>query len=102
VFIVKKGLVLTPHTDYCLPGITRAVVLEIAREDGIPTEQRRLSLTEVHTADEMFTTGTMGELVPVYEVDGRTIGEGAEGPVTARLKKLFAARVATEGERLPF
>jgi len=102
VFLVKGGLVLTPRADFCLPGITRSVVLEIAREDGIPAEQRRLTLAEVYSADEMFTTGTMGELVPVYEVDGRTIGEGAEGPITTRLKKLFAARVANEGERLPF
>jgi len=102
VFLIRNGVLLTPHADYCLPGITRSVVLAIAGENGIPNEVRRLSLTEVYTADEMFTTGTMGELVAVYEVDGRTIGDGTEGPVTTRLKQLYAAKVQTEGEQLPF
>jgi branched-chain amino acid aminotransferase group I len=102
VFLVKKGDLLTPHADYCLPGITRSVVMQLARNNGIPIFERRLSLTEVYTADEMFTTGTMGELVPVYEVDGRSIGDGDAGPVTRRVQKLYAERVSEEGEPLPF
>lgn len=100
VFLIRKGELHTPHADYCLPGITRSVVLDIARRNGIETVERRISLTDVYTADEMFTTGTMGELVSVYEVDGRTIGETVPGPVTTRLQKLYAAKVESEGEYL--
>ena len=99
VFIVRKGVLETPHADYCLPGITRAVVLEIGRGNGIPTAERRLSLTDIYTADEMFASGTMGELVPVYEVDGRTIGDGKPGPLTQRIQTLFSEKVKAEGER---
>ena len=102
VFVVRKGILETPHADYCLPGITRSVVLEIGRGHDIPTKERRLSLTDIYTADEMFTTGTMGELVPVYDVDGRAIGDGDPGPVTRRIRKLYANKVKTEGEPLPF
>lgn len=102
VFLVRRGVLQTPHADYCLPGITRSVVIDIARKAGIPTEERRLSLTEVYTADEMFTSGTMGELVPVYEVDGRSIGDGEAGPVTRQIQGRYAKRAQTEGEPLPF
>ena len=102
VFLVRDGVLVTPTADHCLPGITRGVVLEIARDAEIPTEVRRVSLSEVHTADEVFTCGTMGEIVPVIEVDGRTIGEGAPGPLTARLADIFAERTRSEGRRLPF
>ena len=76
--------------------------MEIAQDAEIIVVEKRLSITDVYTADEMFTTGTMGELVPVYEVDGRMIGDGGAGPVTARLQNLYADRVAIEGELLPF
>ena len=99
VFIVRKGVLETPHADYCLPGITRAVVLELGRGNGIATAERRLSLTDIYTADEMFASGTMGELVPVYEVDGRTIGDGKPGSLTRRIQTLFAEKVKAEGER---
>ncbi len=105
VFVVRRGEVLTPWADSCLPGITRRVVLDLARANGIPATERRLSLTEVYTADEMLTTGTMGELVAVTEVDGRRIGgvTGVEvpGPVTRRLQELFRQLVAREGTPLP-
>jgi len=102
VFMVRNGALLTPHADSCLPGITRAVVMELASELHIPLSERNISLTEVYTADEMFTTGTMGELSPVLEVDGRTIGEGQIGPVTQRLQQAYALRTAQTGEPLPF
>jgi branched-chain amino acid aminotransferase group I len=101
VFVVKGGALLTPHADSCLPGITRRVVLEIARAEGIPAIERNVSISEVWAADEVFTSGTMGELAPVLEVDGRTIADGAIGPVTRRLQKLHAARTAREGTPLP-
>lgn len=102
VFLVKRGQLLTPHVDSCLPGITRAKVLDIGREAGLPVSERNISISEVYTADEMFTTGTMGELSPVLAVDGRTIGEGQPGPITRRLQALYAQRTILEGELLPF
>lgn len=101
VFLIKRGALLTPHADSCLPGITRGVVIQIARAEGIPFVERNISLAEVYTADEMFTTGTMGELSPVLEVDGRRIGAGKRGDLTKRLQQLHAARVRENGELLP-
>jgi branched-chain amino acid aminotransferase len=100
VFIVARGTVLTPHPVACPEGITRAVVLELCRDHGLPSDERDLSLTEVHRADEVFCTGTMGELASVTVVDGRTIGDGTAGPITRRLTELFRARTATEGVRV--
>ncbi|MEE8138787.1 MAG: branched-chain-amino-acid transaminase [Thermoanaerobaculia bacterium] len=102
IFVVRGGDLLTPHADSCLPGITRGVVLELAQSAGIPTRERRLTLSELYTADEMFTTGTVGELAPVLEVDGRRIGDGALGPVTRRLQEIYADLTTQEGEPLPF
>jgi len=102
VFVVARGELLTPHADSCLPGITRGNVLRIARDAGIPTTERNVSMTEVYTADEAFTTGTMGELSPVLEVDGRRIGAAQAGPVTQRLQGLYADMTARDGEPLPF
>lgn len=101
IFVVRRGELLTPHADSCLPGITRALVIRLARENGIVTTERNVSRTEVHSADEVFTTGTMGELSPVLEVDGRTIGSGSVGEVTLRLQALHAAAVRSEGEPIP-
>lgn len=89
VFTVEKGLIRTPSTAHCPEGITRDTVLRICREQNLPHEIADLSLSEVYRADEMFCTCTMGELVPVTAVDGRLIGSGAPGPVTARLTALF-------------
>jgi branched-subunit amino acid aminotransferase/4-amino-4-deoxychorismate lyase len=100
LFFVKNGTVLTPHADACLPGVTRGVVIGICQENGIPLVERNISLTEVYTADECFTTGTMGELTPVVEVDGRVIGEGAVGAMTRRLQELFRGMVG-RGESGP-
>ena len=101
IFIIKNGTVLTPHADSCLPGITRGNVIHLARANDIPVVERNVSLTEVYTADEMFTTGTVGELSPVLEVDGRQIGNGKPGPMTARLQKLYAEMTSSEGEPIP-
>ena len=102
VFLVKGGELATPIADGCLPGITRRVVLEIARRAEIPTREQRVTPAELWAADEVFTTGTMGELSPVLEIDGRRIGEGGAGPLTRRLQGLFRERTATDGEPLPF
>jgi branched-chain amino acid aminotransferase len=97
VFIVDGGTVRTSHTVACPEGITRATVLQICRDHRIPNEVTDLSLTDVYRADEMFCSGTMGELVAVLKVDGRTIGGGEPGEVTARLRNLFANLTAHEG-----
>jgi branched-chain amino acid aminotransferase group I len=101
VFLVKRGKVLTPHPDYCLPGITRAKVLEIARSADIEAIEKRISITEVYTADEVFVTGTMGELVCVREVDGRQVGDGVIGTTTRQLQSLYASQAQAQGEPLP-
>ena len=97
VFIVQDGVVLTSDTGSCPEGITRATVLEICADNGIPHTVTNLSLTEVYRADEMFCTGTMGELAPVIELDGRRIGGGEAGPMTLRLSELFRERTQKEG-----
>jgi branched-chain amino acid aminotransferase len=97
VFVVHAGTVLTSRLVACPEGITRGVVLDLCRANRIPYEERDLSLTEVYRADEVFCTGTMGELAPVVMVDGRTIGAGAPGPMSARLSGLFQEVTAREG-----
>ncbi|MBM3215898.1 branched-chain-amino-acid transaminase [Candidatus Poribacteria bacterium] len=101
IFVVRRGVLLTPHADSCLPGITRGIVMSLAQDASIPVREKNLSLTEVYTADEVFTTGTIGELCPVLEVDGRRVGTGEPGPVTNRLRALYADLTAHGGEPLP-
>jgi branched-chain amino acid aminotransferase group I len=101
LFVVKRGALLTPHADSCLPGITRGIVLQLAAQNGIAVLERNISIAEVYSADEIFVTGTMGELTPVLHVDGRTIGDES-GPLTRHLQRLFAELTAVEGEPLPF
>ncbi len=90
VFMVDDGILLTPTADACLPGITRATILVLAKEAGIETVVRNISLAEFHAADEVFTTGTMGELTPVTMIDGRIIGSGKKGPITERLQEIYS------------
>src|SRR5262245_8812659 len=97
VFIVEHGKVRTPRTVACPEGITRAAVLELCASECIANEICDLSLAEVYRADEMFCTGTMGELAPVTKVDGRTIGAGTTGPVTGALRAAFRELTAREG-----
>lgn len=89
-FIVTHGELWTSTGEHCLNGITRALVLELAAASGIPAAERDFTLDDVYGADEAFVTGTYGGLTPVVEVDGRTIGTGRPGPVTARLSEARA------------
>ncbi|MEP7129848.1 MAG: aminotransferase class IV [Sphingomicrobium sp.] len=93
-FIVRKGELWTSSGKYCLGGITRSVVLEIAREAGIPTVEKDFSLTDVYGADEAFVTGTFAGIVPIREVDGRKLDLGR--PMTKRLRQLYAEQVERE------
>ena len=99
VFIVQKGKLFTPPLSAgALYGITRNTVLDAARELGIPTAEPQLTRYDVYIADEMFLTGTAAEMVPVVKVDGRVIGDGKPGPVTAKLLAAFREKTKTDGE----
>ena len=97
VFLVRQGRVQTPWAVACPEGITRETVLELCAAHKIPCAEADLSLAEFYRADEMFCSGTMGELAAVVQLDGRPIGGGSPGPMTARLSELFAQRTAAEG-----
>ena len=100
LFIVEGGCVATPTLAACPEGITRRTVLDICRAQSIACDVRDLSLTEFYRADEVFCTGTMGELAGVTSVDGRTIGDGNIGAMTKRLSSLYAERTAAGGTRI--
>ena len=91
-FIVRKGEVWTSTGDYCLSGITRANVLKVCREAGIPAYEKNFSLAEVYSAEEAFVTGTFAGLAPVHTIDGRAIREG-RGPMVEKLQALYKALV---------
>jgi branched-chain amino acid aminotransferase len=97
IFLVMGGTLATPTTVSCPEGITRAAVLDLAASAGIPGQTGDYTLPQLYTADEVFVTGTMGGLAPVVAVDGRTIGDGKPGPVTAQLTALYADATATTG-----
>ncbi len=94
-FIVTRGEVWTSTGHHCLNGITRRLVIELCSAEGIPSVEKDFSLVDVYAADEAFVTGTFGGLTPVAEVDGRTIGNGGDGVITARLAAAYARLVAT-------
>lgn len=98
LFFVEGGVVRTSRTVACPEGITRTTVLELCAEHGVPHEVRDISPAEIYRADEIFCTGTMGELAGVTTVDGRTIGSGTVGPVTQRLTALFRELTSREGD----
>lgn len=102
LFLVRNGELLTPFADACLPGLTRQMILEIAAQESIAAREKNLSLTELYTAEEAFTTGTMGELTPILEADGRLIGQGSAGSLTRRLQELHREYAYRNGEPLPF
>lgn len=97
VFVVYQGQLTTSSTVACPEGITRETVLQLCQDHQIPHRVGDYSLTEVYRADEMFCTGTMGELAPVVKVDGRVIGNGDIGPLTRRLSELFCQLTKSEG-----
>ena len=102
VFCIRKGVVYTPYASSCLPGITRGLIIELCRENGIPVAEQNLSLAEFYTADEVFTTGTMGELTKVASIDGRDIVNKETSSTLDQLQELFGARTRGDGTPLPF
>ncbi len=97
IFLVTDGRLGTPSAAACPEGITRQAVLDLASDAGIACTVGDFSLTQLYTADELFVTGTMGGLTPVLTLDGRRIGNGQPGPITATLTRLFAGLTATSG-----
>jgi branched-chain amino acid aminotransferase len=100
LFLVRGGELATPQTFACPEGITRATVLEICAAENIRCIETDLTLEDIYRADEVFCTGTMGELAGVIKVDDRTIANGNVGPITKRLSDLYAQRTAEEGVKV--
>jgi len=92
-FIVRHGELWTSTGQYCLDGITRAQVLDVARANGIAAHERSFSLSDAYAADEAFVTGTYAGVVPVTEIDGRRVSDGHRGAITARLQTLYQRHV---------
>jgi branched-chain amino acid aminotransferase len=95
IFIIKKGVLKTTPADAgILEGITRNVVIELAKKAGIPVEEVTMTRHDVYSADECFLTGTAAEVIAVTDVDGRTIGAGKQGPITKQLRDAFKEMIA--------
>lgn len=101
IFVVKQGKLYTPDLTSCLEGITRASIIEIAGELGIPVIEKRITRDEIYCADEAFFTGTAAEVTPIREVDGRLIGNGRRGPMTQRLQELYFDQVQGRRDEYP-
>jgi branched-chain amino acid aminotransferase len=97
VFIVRKGDLATSKPVACPEGITRATVMEIAAAEKVRCVEADLSPVDVLSAEEVFCTGTMGELAGVVKIDNRQIGDGTVGPMTKRLSEIYAQRTSKEG-----
>jgi branched-chain amino acid aminotransferase len=100
LFAVIGETLVTPDTVACPAGITRQAVLDLAVATATPAEVRDVSLAEVYAADEVFCTGTMGEIAGVTAIDGRTIGTGEPGPVTVWMARLYREHAHAHGTRL--
>lgn len=100
IFMIKNNVVYTPFTKACLPGITRGLTIKLCKENNIPIFEKDISVTELYNADEVFTTGTMGELARVVEIDKRKITNN--GSLLSKLQKLFRNLTEQEVEKLPF
>ncbi len=99
VFLIQNGRLVTPELTSCLEGITRATVIDLARELSLEVAERRITRDEVYVADEAFFTGTAAEVLPIRELDGRQIGCGGRGPVTERLQSLYFEQVMARREQ---
>ncbi|MBD3657744.1 MULTISPECIES: branched-chain amino acid transaminase [Marinobacter] len=89
IFIVRNGELHTPELTSCLAGITRATIIDFAKDLGLVVKERRITRDEVYIAEEAFFTGTAAEVLPIRELDGRQIGEGKRGPITEKLQQMY-------------
>ncbi|MGZ4862983.1 MAG: branched-chain amino acid transaminase [Halobacteriota archaeon] len=100
IFLVRRGTVLTPPpSDDILEGITRNAILTLCQDHGFPVSERRIARSELYTSDELFFTGTAGEVAPITSVDGVVVGDGTVGPVTQHLKETYARAARGDYER---
>jgi len=99
-FIVRDGEVWTSSGDYCLDGITRRNVINLCKANGIPVFEKNFSVMQTYSADEAFVTGTFAGLTPVFEIDGRSIGDAKRGPMVDRLQSLYQDLIRRETQRL--
>ncbi|MFA5395794.1 MAG: branched-chain-amino-acid transaminase [Methanogenium sp.] len=97
IYVVKNGVILTPHTINNLRGITRLVLIECAEELGIPVYEQNLGYFDLYSADEVIVTGSAAEVAPVTKIDGREIGTGKPGPIVKQLMSAFKTKTETEG-----
>ena len=98
IFMIKEGKVFTPFADACLPGVTRGLIIGICIENNIPIFEKNISITEFYNADQVFTTGTMGELANVVEIDKRKIKN--KGNILSKIKELFKEKTQTLGKKI--
>ena len=101
IFIVRNGVLYTPDLTSALEGITRETIMTLAQEQGLEIREKRITRDEVYVADEAFFTGTAAEVTPIREVDNRTIGKGARGPITEQLQTLYFDQVHGRREDYP-
>ncbi|PVW14242.1 aminotransferase class IV [Marixanthomonas spongiae] len=98
LFMIKNGIIYTPYAHACLPGITRATVIALCKKNSIPIEETDLTLSQLYNADGVFATGTMGELTPVIEIDGRDID--AENDLQKKILAIFKNNIRSFCEKL--
>ena len=95
-FIVRDGEVWTSSGDYCLDGITRRNVIDLCKANEIPVYEKNFSVMQAYSADEAFVTGTFAGLTPVFDIDGRAIGDGKRGPMVDHLQALYLQMIGKE------
>jgi len=98
IFMIKEGKVFTPFADACLPGVTRGLIIKICGENNIPIFEKNISITEFYNADQVFTTGTMGELATVIEIDKRKIKN--KGNLLSKIREIFSNKTVKSGEKI--
>lgn len=97
LFMVRDGKLYTPALTSCLDGITRNTIMTFAEELGTPATEKQITRDELYIADEVFFTGTAAEVVPIREIDGRTIAKGTKGPLTDKLQTMYFQQVRGQG-----
>ncbi len=97
IFLVNNNTLKTPPSNIVLKGITREIVIDMAKKEGLKVSEENITLYELYTADEVFLTGTAAEIVPVVEIDGIKIGKGVPGKITKRFMKLYEDLTKKEG-----
>jgi len=101
IFIIRDGVIYTPELTACLNGITRNTILHFAKELNLPLVEKRITRDEIYIADEAFFTGTAAEVLPIRELDGRSIGAGKRGPITEKLQSMYFDQIRGKRSQFP-